>query len=53
MEELWRISNGGVWAKKQIEASCVDSNALNIPHAENLPRTNVQVPFVMVTDDFH
>ena len=45
-----RISDGGIWAKSKLKQA-VDSNILNIPHAENLPRTNVQVPFVMVADD--
>ena len=45
-----RISDGGVWSKSALK-SAIEVNTLNIPDAQQLPGTNVLVPYVVVADD--
>lgn len=45
-----RISDGGVWAKSELKKA-MDRNDLNIPTPENLPGTNILVPYVLLADD--
>ena len=45
-----RISDGGVWSKSN-PIKALDLGILDIPPPQNLPGTNVKVPFLTVVDD--
>ncbi|XP_063912883.1 putative nuclease HARBI1 [Zophobas morio] len=45
-----RVSDGGVFSNSTLYTA-IEQNALNFPNDEKLPQSNVEVPYVIVTDE--